>query len=226
MANSVDSDSVITIDGPSGSGKGTVCRILANKLGFHLLDSGAIYRLAALSAIRHNLALDDEVGLVSMAERLEIEFVADQNGTTVLLENDDVSAAIRSEQVGMTASKIAPLAGLRAALLDRQRAFAQPPGLVADGRDMGTVVFPTAKNKFFLTASAEERARRRILQLEQSGAGEHDYDAVLSDIKARDDRDTNRAAAPLKPSKDACLIDSSELSIEAVVAKMLAKIQS
>lgn len=215
---------IITIDGPSGSGKGTVCRILADKLTYHLLDSGAIYRIAALAATQNKIALNDEQALVELASTLKIEFVVVGDTTKVLLAGQDVSTEIRSEAVGMAASKIAPIAELRGALLERQRVFAQEPGLVADGRDMGTVVFPDAEHKFFLTASAEERARRRVLQLKQSGQS-CDYDAVLADIKARDDRDMNRAAAPLKPADGAVLVDSSELSIEQVVAHLMAHIQ-
>lgn len=212
--------SIITVDGPSGSGKGTVCRILADRFSFALLDSGAIYRIAALSALQNGIQLDDEVSLATMAQVLDIRFEASGGMTTTLLNGKDVSKAIREEETGMAASKIAPLPALRAALLARQQAFASEPGLVADGRDMGTVVFPDAQYKFFLTASAEERAHRRVLQLQESGVDDIEYAKILADIQARDDRDINRATAPLKPARDAISIDSSSLSIDEVVDLM------
>lgn len=208
---------IITVDGPSGSGKGTICRILANTLGYSLLDSGALYRIVALAAIDSELPLDDEPGLTKLTESLKIEFRSAGDSTQTLLSDKDVSRAIREERVGMVASKVARFNDVRAALLERQRNFAVGNGLVADGRDMGTVVFPAAKNKFFLTASAEERARRRVLQLEQGGDNSVDYGHILNDIRARDERDTQRAVAPLKPADDAILIDSTNLSIDEVV---------
>ena len=214
---------IITVDGPSGAGKGTVCRILANKLGFQLLDSGAIYRLAALAALRENIDLADETRLSELASNLDIQFVAKAETTNALLNGEDVSLAIREEATGIAASKIAPLPDVRAALLDRQRAFAMD-SLVADGRDMGTVVFPEAQNKFYLTASAEERARRRVLQLEESGS-DCQYEVVLADIQDRDYRDMNRATAPLKAADDALIIDSSDLSIAEVVALCLSHLK-
>ncbi len=216
---------VITVDGPSGAGKGTISRILADRLGFALLDSGAIYRLAALSALRTNTALDDETTLASLAAGLDIRFDADGDSTRVLLGGEDVSAAIREERTGMAASQIAPLKSVRAALLQRQRDFASGTGLVADGRDMGTVVFPKAQYKFFLTASAQERARRRVIQLKEAGQTDIDEKAILADIIARDERDSNRSTAPLRPADDAVLIDSTTLSIEAVVETMMTHIR-
>lgn len=207
---------VITVDGPSGSGKGTVCRILAERYGYALLDSGAIYRLAALAALQQNMDFSNEEGLACMAELLDIEFKLGPTETVVLLNAMDVSLDIRAEQTGMAASKIAALPKVREALLTRQRDFAKAPGLVADGRDMGTVVFPNAAHKFFLTASSEERARRRVLQLEQAGS-EAQYERILNDIRERDERDMNRASAPLKPAEDAILIDSSGLNIQQVI---------
>ncbi|WP_370979214.1 (d)CMP kinase [Agaribacterium sp. ZY112] len=215
---------LVCIDGPSGAGKGTVARLVAEKLGYQLLDSGAIYRIAALAALRNGVALDDEPALATLAKKLKITFLAGKESTRTLLAGEDVSLAIREEQTGMAASKIASIAQVRSALLERQRAFASPAGLVADGRDMGTVVFPNAPYKFFLTASAEERARRRVLQLERSGVTDIDKQKILADIQERDDRDMNRASAPLKPASDAELIDSTELSIEQVVEKVFAVI--
>ncbi|WP_096084728.1 (d)CMP kinase [Agaribacterium haliotis] len=215
---------LICIDGPSGAGKGTIARLLADKLGYALLDSGAIYRIAALAALKHGCDLNDEAALVSLAAALDIEFKIDAQQTQTLLNGEDVSKAIREEQTGMAASTIAALPALRQALLERQRAFNRAPGLIADGRDMGTVVFPEAEYKFFLTASAEERARRRVLQLQQSGANDIDQDKILADIKARDDRDMNRATAPLKPAADAELIDSTELSIVQVLDVITSKL--
>lgn len=217
---------VITVDGPSGAGKGTVCRILAQELGFSLLDSGAIYRIAALTALRENIALDDEARLAERAKTLNIKFIAGQDTTRVELDGLDVSRAIREEATGTAASKIAPLPLLRAALLRRQQDFALAPGLVADGRDMGTVVFPEASHKFFLTASAQERARRRVKQLEEAGSGPQDFALILADIEERDNRDMNRATAPLKAADDAISIDSSDLSIEEVVELMMRHVQA
>jgi cytidylate kinase len=213
---------VVTIDGPSGAGKGTVCRLLAQRTGYHLLDSGSLYRLTALSAMVSQLDLDDEKRVAQVAQMLDIAFVPTEDNTSVYLAGVDVTAAIRREEVGMNASKVAAYLPVRAALLDRQRAFARPPGLVADGRDMGTVVFPDAEVKIFLTASAEERAKRRYLQLQGSGATP-DMAAILVDIRARDDRDSRRSAAPLVAAQDAFVLDSTDLSIEQVLDLILAQ---
>jgi len=210
---------VITIDGPSGSGKGTIARLLAQELGFHFLDSGALYRLLALAAQRRDVALDDEAALVRLAAGLDIRFPADADGDTVLLDGEDVSGDIRTEAVGAGASRVAALPVVREALLARQRAFRQAPGLVADGRDMGTVVFPDAGAKIFLTASPEERARRRCNQLKEKGF-EADYEAVLADIRARDERDRNRSVAPLKPAPDAVVVDATELDIDTTLGRV------
>ena len=210
---------VITIDGPSGAGKGTVSTLLAKKLGWHFLDSGAIYRVLAVASIHHQIPADDESGLLPLASGLDVNFETTDKGVRVVLEGEDVSDTIRTEEVGATASKIASLPSIREALLRRQRGFKQAPGLVADGRDMGTVVFPEAHVKIFLTASAEERADRRFKQLKDKG---HDVSILrlLDDIKARDERDANRTIAPLVPAKDALVLDSTELNIEQVLEKI------
>lgn len=215
---------IITIDGPSGAGKGTVCRLLAKRTGFALLDSGALYRLTALAAIQSQADIADEALVAEIAAKLDVEFEPSAAGIITKLNGSDVSQAIRSEQVGMSASLVAALPQVRAALLERQRAFAQPPGLVADGRDMGTEVFPNAEVKIFLTASAEERARRRHLQLQQAGQAT-DLTAILQDIQARDERDANRATAPLIPAADAQILDSTTLNIEQVVDEIMAQVQ-
>ncbi len=215
---------VIAIDGPSGSGKGTIARLLAQELGFHFLDSGALYRVLALAAQRRGMALDDEGALAKLAAALDVRFPADAAGDTVLLDGEDVSDLIRTEAVGAGASKVAALPAVREALLARQRAFRQPPGLVADGRDMGTVVFPDAEVKIFLDASAEERARRRCNQLKEKGMAA-DYQAILADIRARDERDRNRPVAPLKPAPDAIRVDTTRLSIEDSLARVRALVR-
>lgn len=213
---------VITLDGPSGSGKGTLAGLLANRLGWNLLDSGAIYRLLAYGAGKRGIDLADEAALVELAGQLDVEFVPGQPGQeqVTLLDGEDVTRAIRTEQAGAGASKVAALPAVRAALLDRQRAFRAAPGLIADGRDMGTVVFPDAPLKIFLTASVEERARRRYLQLKEKGEAVN-LAGLLDEIRARDERDTQRATAPLKPAEDALLLDSTELSIEQVLDRIL-----
>lgn len=212
---------VITIDGPGGSGKGTICRLVAQKLGWHLLDSGAIYRVLALAAIHHNIAPEDEEALQPLAAHLDVQFTCDdQCNVKITLEGENVSHTIRTEQVGSFASKIASLPRVREALLRRQRAFRENPGLVADGRDMGTVVFPGAEVKIFLTADAQERANRRYLELKQKG---HDVniDDLLNEIQTRDERDMNRAVAPLVPAADAYLLDSTNKSIDQVLLEVL-----
>ncbi|MFZ5589871.1 MAG: (d)CMP kinase [Pseudomonadota bacterium] len=214
---------VITIDGPSGSGKGTISQIVARRLGWHFLDSGALYRLTALAARRAGVALDDETRLAQLARGLDVRFDAAQDSTAeskIFLGADDVTAALRSEECGNAASKVAALPALRAALLERQRAFRRPPGLVADGRDMGSVIFPDAALKIFLTASPEVRARRRHKQLKEKGMDVNIID-LISDIAERDARDSTRSVAPLKPAPDAVVIDTSDLSIEDVAQRVL-----
>ncbi|MEC9483651.1 MAG: (d)CMP kinase [Halomonas sp.] len=207
---------VLTIDGPGGAGKGTISRLIAERQGWHLLDSGALYRLTAHAAGKHGVMLDDAPGLARLAEALDVTFLTEDGAARIVLEGEDVSTAIRSETVGERASQVAALPAVREALLARQRAFRQPPGLVADGRDMGTVVFPDAPLKIFLTASAEERARRRFLQLQEAGENAS-LSSLLKEIQARDARDTQRAVAPLKPADDAIELDTTELSIPDVV---------
>lgn len=210
---------VITIDGPSGAGKGTVAKAVAQRLGWHFLDSGAIYRVLALAAIHHDISPEDEDSLVPLAAHLDVSFSSgssESDQTKVILEGEDVSSTIRTEDVGAVASKVASLPRVREALLRRQRAFKEAPGLVADGRDMGTVVFQQADVKIFLTASAEERAKRRYIQLKDSHP-EVKLERLLADIQARDERDSNRSVAPLVPADDALEIDSTELSIEQVL---------
>lgn len=212
---------VVTIDGPGGSGKGTISRLLAQKLGWQLLDSGAIYRVLALAAMHHQIDPTDEAALQPLAAHLDVQFSCDDQGhTLVTLEGENVSQTIRTQDVADMASKIASLPRVREALLRRQRAFSEQPGLVADGRDMGTVVFPQAEVKIFLTADAEERARRRYLELKEKGFDVKIGD-LLSEIQTRDERDINRATAPLKPAADAHILDSTNKPIEQVLQEVL-----
>ncbi|MFW3615496.1 (d)CMP kinase [Billgrantia antri] len=210
---------VLTLDGPGGAGKGTISRLVAERLGWHLLDSGALYRLTALAALRHGVALDDEPSLERLAAELDVVFLAEEDRTRVVLEGSEVGNDIRTEQVGDAASRVAALNGVRQALLQRQRDFKKPPGLVADGRDMGTVVFPDAELKVFLTASAEERARRRRLQLQEAGV-DASLSSLLKEIQARDARDMQRSVAPLKPADDAITLDTTSLKIPEVVERL------
>ena len=216
---------IITIDGPSGSGKGTLCKLLADRLGFHLLDSGALYRLVALAAEHHGVSAENELAVADIAGCLDVQFKAHGDGVQVVLEGEDVSLSIRTEICGMNASKVASLTLVRKALQERQRAFAELPGLVADGRDMGTVIFPQAPVKVFLTASAQERADRRYKQLKSKGLSASLSD-ILTDIQKRDERDENRTVAPLKPSEDALVIDCTHMSILDVEQKILTFIHS
>lgn len=208
---------VITIDGPTASGKGTVASRVAQTLGFAFLDSGALYRLTALAAIESGMDLGDESGLAGIATGLDVRF----EGERILLAGREVSDAIRAEAVGVAASRIATLAGVRRALVDLQHGFRRMPGLVADGRDMGTVIFPDAGLKVFLTASVEARADRRYKQLIGKGFPANML-ALLQDLRERDARDTERAVAPLKPAEGAHLLDTSEMTIEQAVEQVLA----
>lgn len=214
---------VLTIDGPGGAGKGTISRMAAQRLGWHYLDSGALYRLLAMAAQRRQIPLDDERALASLARQLDIRF-GTGNDDSVWCDGEAVSALIRTEQAGSRASIVAAIPAVRDALLQRQRDFCQPPGLVADGRDMGTVVFPQAPVKIFLTASAEERADRRYKQLIAKGIDVKIGD-LLADIRARDERDTQRAVAPLRPAEDAFCLDTTCLSISQVLDIVINKVQ-
>ncbi|MBK6658698.1 MAG: (d)CMP kinase [Proteobacteria bacterium] len=207
---------VITIDGPSGTGKGTLARLITAWLGWHLLDSGALYRVTAHFAQGRGVALDDAEAVAALAACLPVEFVEGEGDTRVLLEGQDVTDLIRSEEAGARASQVAALGPVRAALLDRQHAFAEMPGLVADGRDMGTVVFPAADLKIYLTASVEERAKRRYKQLNEKGMGVN-LPQLLGDIAERDRRDEQRSISPLKPATDAIILDTTDSDIAAVI---------
>lgn len=214
---------VITVDGPGGSGKGTVCKRLADRLGWHLLDSGMLYRLLALAAMNRGVGPNKEDTLEVMAGALDVVFevLPEREGVRAVLEGDDVTDVVRSEDVGLVASKVASLPRVRDALLGRQRDFARLPGLVADGRDMGTVVFTTAPLKVFLTASVDERARRRHKQLNEKGQSVS-LARLAEAIEARDRSDMQRAVAPLRAAADAVSIDSTTMSIEDVVQQVLA----
>ena len=215
---------IITVDGPSGAGKGTLCYALAEKLGFALLDSGAIYRVTALAALKRNADLTNETALADLARHLDIQFVPKNGEVNVLLGGMDVSHLIRTQEVADAASKVAVFPQVRAALLQLQQDFAKNDGLIADGRDMGTVVFPDAQVKLFLDASADERAKRRYNQLQNKGISGN-FAQILAEIKERDLRDRNRAVAPLKPADDAFLLDSTTLSIDEVICQALNYIQ-
>lgn len=212
---------VVTIDGPSGSGKGTVSRELARHVGWHLLDSGALYRLVALSGVRAGLRPDDVAAHTALARTMAVQFDDDgRGGERIRLDGAEVTRELRSEAAGQGASRVAAWPPVRAALLERQRAFAEPPGLVADGRDMGTVVFPEAALKIYLTASAEERALRRYKQLKEKGS-DANLAALSREIAERDQRDSTRAVAPLRPAPDARIVDSTGMSAAEVVDVVL-----
>lgn len=218
-----DKPPVITIDGPGGSGKGTVSRILARELGWHFLDSGALYRLLGLAARRRGIALTDEPALETLAAGLSAEFHFDDNSgekAPIIYETRDVSDELRSEEAGAAASAVAALPGVRWALVERQRGFRQPPGLVADGRDMGTSIFPDAELKIFLDASPEERARRRHKQLKDKGM-DVSLGRLLEEIRARDRRDAERPVSPMRPAEGAVIIDTTGMGIQEVVAKIM-----
>jgi len=223
----MDKVPVIAIDGPSGTGKGTICSYLATKLKWHLLDSGALYRVVALAASQHAVALDDEPVLASLAANLDLKFENTNagDGISVILEANDVSQAIRAESCGNAASLVAALPAVREALLQRQREFRQAPGLIADGRDMGTIVFPDAELKVFLTASAGERALRRYKQLIEKGINVNLRD-LSADIAERDRRDKERAVSPLKPAGDAVTIDTTGSDVIAVNSQILTLVQN
>ncbi len=212
---------VLTIDGPSGVGKGTVARVIAQQKGWHLLDSGAIYRAFALAVESRNTDITDENILEEIAKNLDLTFKThkDSELVNVYLDGQDVSKVLRTEQTGEMASKIASIGVVRAALLKRQQDFATLPGLVADGRDMGTVVFSDAAFKVYLTASSEERANRRLKQLQAQGH-KGIMSQILADVEARDERDSSRKHSPLKPAKDALIIDTTELSLDEVIAQV------
>ncbi len=219
---------VVAIDGPSGSGKDTITHRLAAAMGFHILDSGALYRLIGLAACNHQVDLADEAALAKIAAELDVHFIPTedpQEPLQIVLEGQHVTRLIRTDDAGTNASQVAKFTAVRDALIQRQRDFAQAPGLIADGRDMGTVVFPDAALKIYLTASAEARAQRRYKQLKDKGMGVSLHALFLS-IQARDEQDMNRLVAPLKPAADALIIDSTEMSLEEVFDTVLAAAQA
>ena len=219
MSENMPAAPVITVDGPGGSGKGTISMRLAGNLGWHFLDSGALYRLVAVAAMDRGIDATAETALGQVAQGLDASFGVSGDGMVILLDGNYISGRLRAEDVGVFASRIAALPIVRAALVQRQRAFRKPPGLVADGRDMGTVIFPDAVLKIFLTASAHARAERRYKQLKEKGESVN-LSRLFRDIEKRDERDSSRAISPLKPADDAHVIDSTELSIEEVLQKI------
>lgn len=220
----MDKVPVVTIDGPSGAGKGTISQALAKHLGWYFLDSGAMYRLCGLACLKANIPFEDEARVAHIARNLNIDFKVVEGGLETYLNGQEVTQELRTEQGGAAASKVAAIIAVRDALKQRQRDFAKAPGLIADGRDMGTVIFPDARLKIYLTATAEERAARRFKQLQEAGEAVN-LAAILRDIQARDDRDMNRPVAPLKPADDATIIDSTNMSIDAVFEAILQLIE-
>lgn len=216
---------VITIDGASGTGKGTVSHLIAKRLGWNFLDSGVLYRVLGLAAQKHSVVLDNENALEILAKHLDVQFIAQENTPPqIILEGEDVTDIIRTEKIGNIASIVGALPAVRTALLNRQRAFRKLPGLVTDGRDMGTVIFPDAELKIFLLASPEERAQRRHNQLKERGIDVNLAD-LIEELRERDRRDQERAVAPLKPAEDAICINTDHLKIEQVVQQILFEIK-
>ena len=211
---------IMTIDGPSGSGKGTISLNLADQLDWHMLDSGSLYRLTALACTIDSADFNNIQQVADIARNLDVKFLPEDRNLNIFLRGRQVTDDIRAEDIGMKASSVAAIPEVREALLERQRAFAREPGLVADGRDMGTTVFPDAQLKIFMTASCEERAKRRHKQLKQKGINVSLADLV-TDLRLRDEQDTNRSVSPLKPADDAIVLDTTEMSIEQVTAKLL-----